>query len=233
MHLTTEMLSPSMIAATSVAGAGAFALAASRVRREVDRNQLPTVLALGGLVWVAQAVNLPMVAGFSGHLVGAALLTLLIGPWTAMVALGGILAGQAVLLGDGSLPALGANFLTMGVAASAAAWAIARAAWNWPAPLRTGVAAYGSILGATLVLSACLGGAALVPLLASHAVIGLLEAGLTTALVLWISSPFRPAAGWQAPWIRAAAALLLFAALLPLSSSLPDGLHYSWELLNR
>jgi cobalt/nickel transport system permease protein len=233
MHLTTAMLSPSMITATSIAGAAAFALAATRLPRELDRRNLPTALALGGLVLVAQAVNVPLLGGFSGHLVGAALIALLLGPWTAMVSLGVILALQAVLLGDGSPAALGANFLTMGVVAAVTATGIARGARDRSPALRIGMASYGSTVLAALFLSLCLGGQAVLPLLATHAVIGLWEAGLTTALVLMIGSPAIHAGGWQASWIRATAALLLFAALFPLSSQLPDGLHYSWELLNR
>ena len=58
-------------------------------------------------------------------------------------------------------------------------------------------------------------------MVAAHLVIGLAEGGLTLVLVIALSRLAKPVA-WR-PALAAIAAAVLLAALVPLSSSLPDG----------
>jgi cobalt/nickel transport system permease protein len=60
-------------------------------------------------------LNFPVAGGTSGHFLGAALATILLGPWLACLVLAVVLLVQAFLFADGGVSALGANILNMGV----------------------------------------------------------------------------------------------------------------------
>src|SRR5680860_104416 len=60
-------------------------------------------------------LNFPVAGGTSGHFLGAALATVLLGPWLACLVLAVVLVVQAFLFADGGVSALGANVLNMGV----------------------------------------------------------------------------------------------------------------------
>jgi len=66
-----------------------------------------SLAAVGGLVFAAQMVNFPVDHGTSGHLIGGALATALLGPWGAMWAMASVVATQAIVFGDGGIGALG------------------------------------------------------------------------------------------------------------------------------
>ncbi|AXK40520.1 energy-coupling factor ABC transporter permease [Crenobacter cavernae] len=99
----------------SALGAAALALAGAAWR--VDWKTLTpgranawagaTVLTL--LMWTLSGGFKP---GLSFHLLGAALMTLLMGPWLALLALAAVLAG-ATAMGAGSWLAIGLNWWTM------------------------------------------------------------------------------------------------------------------------
>ena len=91
-------------------------------------------------------INLPVAPGVSGHLVGAALAAVLLGPWRAVIVMAVVLAVQALLFQDGGITALGANITDMGVAGSLAGYAGAALTARWAASPRGRVA--GGVLGA-------------------------------------------------------------------------------------
>ncbi len=62
-------------------------------------------------------LNFPVVAGTSGHLIGAALAAVLVGPWAATLALTVVLVMQAFLFADGGLTALGLSTFNMSIIA--------------------------------------------------------------------------------------------------------------------
>ena len=86
-------------------------------RRRPIRNPMPAGIlgATAAFVFAAQMINIPVAPGISGHLVGAALSAVLLGPWRAMIVMAVVLAVQALLFQDGGITALGANTLDMGV----------------------------------------------------------------------------------------------------------------------
>jgi cobalamin biosynthesis protein CbiM len=60
-------------------------------------------------------LNFPVAAGTSGHLIGAALAMVLVGPYAATLALVVVLIIQAFLFADGGLTALGLSIFNMAV----------------------------------------------------------------------------------------------------------------------
>ena len=104
---------------TSTAFVAASALAVSGAVKGA-RNQLNDQSApLAGLtavfIFAVQMLNFPLAAGTSGHLIGAALAMVLVGPYAATLALTVVLIVQALLFADGGLTALGLSIFNMGV----------------------------------------------------------------------------------------------------------------------
>jgi cobalt/nickel transport system permease protein len=59
--------------------------------------------------------NIPIPGGTTGHAVGAGIIAILLGPWTAVIAVSVVLIIQAILFGDGGITAIGANCFNMAV----------------------------------------------------------------------------------------------------------------------
>jgi len=199
---------------------------------------VPAFFAMTGFVFIAQMVNYSTGLGFSGHLLGAALLAVLFGPFAAMLSMAAVLTGQAALLGDGSISTLGANFLNMGVVAPWAAHLIFRSVQgryqlteHAGQLFAMGLASYCSVIAATLSMSCMLGGQAM-ELLSTHAVIGAFEVVVSLAVfaatALSVQSHLSSARrGMRLIPITAACALCICFA--PFSSQLPDGLEHVLE----
>jgi cobalt/nickel transport system permease protein len=90
------------------------AIAIWQSRKTITSKQLIIVGVLGAGIFAAQMFNFPVPYGSSGHLIGTALATVLVGPWVAMLILTSILFIQS-FFGDGGLLAIGANVLNMAV----------------------------------------------------------------------------------------------------------------------
>ena len=250
MHIPDGFLTAGVTGLTW-AGAGIGVAAALRAEK-ADTNPMPAGIlgATAAFVFAAQMINIPVAPAISGHLVGAALSAVLLGPWRAVIVMAVVLAVQALLFQDGGITALGANTLDMGVAASFTGFAVASLASRWRAGLRARVV--GGVLGAfaaTLVSAVLtglwLGLSGLYPIvpivqvmLVSHVAIGLLEAALTGAvlatIVRWrpdllrgLSGESSPASGFAVAGGLFGVAVAVAAFLSPLASSLPDGLDYA------
>ncbi len=133
MHIPDGFLTAGVTGITW-AGAGLGVAAALRAEKS-DPNPMPAGIlgATAAFVFAAQMINIPVAPGISGHLVGAALSAVLLGPWRAVIVMAVVLAVQALLFQDGGITALGANTLDMGVAASLTGFAVASLASRWNA----------------------------------------------------------------------------------------------------
>ena len=98
-------------------------------------------------VFAAQMLNFPIAGGTSGHLLGAVLIAVLLGPGAAVLVLTTVLIVQCLVFADGGLLALGANIFNMGVVGESAAmrstavfsgWPGDSAASSWERPSRHG-----------------------------------------------------------------------------------------------
>ncbi len=89
-----------------------FAIYKSKKRLTI--KQIPIIGVLAAGIFAAQMFNFPVPFGSSGHLIGTALATTLVGPWVAIVILSSILIVEA-MFGDGGFLAFGANALNMAI----------------------------------------------------------------------------------------------------------------------
>jgi cobalt/nickel transport system permease protein len=199
VHVPDGFLDAPTSLGTAVAAAGVVAASLVRsARSELDDRSAPLAGLVAVFVFAAQLVNFPVGAGTSGHLVGAALAAVLVGPATATLCLTVVLAVQAFLFADGGVSALGTNVLLMGVVAVWVGYGVFRAALAVlprrlsSVSLAAGVGAFASVPVAALAFVGlyAVGGAAPLPLarLAAamtgwHVLIGLGEAVITVLAV--------------------------------------------------
>ncbi len=92
-----------------------WAITAYKARDGISEEQVPLLGILTAGVFVAQMLNFPIAAGTSGHLLGATLLAIVLGPWATLICMTVIFVVQALIFGDGGITALGANFFNMGI----------------------------------------------------------------------------------------------------------------------
>ena len=115
MHIPDGFLSPEVAAGTAVVAAGAVGVGLRRAGTRLDDRVVPLLGVTGAFVFAAQMLNFPVAGGTSGHFLGAALATVLLGPWLACLVLAVVLATQCFVFADGGISALGANVMNMGV----------------------------------------------------------------------------------------------------------------------
>jgi cobalt/nickel transport system permease protein len=117
MHIPDGFVNIPVAAATYVASGGSLAYAVRRTNEELGERQVPLMGVMGAFIFAAQMLNFPVAGGTSGHLIGGALATILLGPWAGMLIMTSVLVVQALIFQDGGLVALGANVFNMGVVA--------------------------------------------------------------------------------------------------------------------
>lgn len=233
MHIPGSLLQNTVCTATLVISAASLVAAVHFAGKAKDRPSAVRFGAITALIFAAQMMNFPIMSGVSGHLLGGVLAAALLGVPFGVMAVGLVVAVQALLLGDGGIDALGSNLLNMAVLGAGMGGALytgLRA--RWPGAFSMAIAAWGSVMLAALAVSLelALGGRVtfleVAPaMLGVHALIGVGEAVLSVLLYVLLSTGITPAnarAGGMAP-LGFAAVLVLFS---PLASALPDGLEW-------
>lgn len=115
MHIPDGFLSPPVWISFDALAVPAVAILARRAQREVEDRTIPLMGVMGAFIFAAQMINFPVGPGTSGHLVGGALLAIVLGPAAAAMVMTAILAIQALVFQDGGILALGANVFNMAI----------------------------------------------------------------------------------------------------------------------
>ncbi|WP_016933279.1 energy-coupling factor ABC transporter permease [Rhodococcus sp. R1101] len=113
MHVPDHFLTTSATAPAAAIATGAVVLAATAGRPRLTTRDALLAGTTAAMIFGAQMVNYPIADGVSGHLIGGALATALLGPRLALLAMTAVLGVQALLFGDGGINALGVNVLLM------------------------------------------------------------------------------------------------------------------------
>ena len=82
---------------------------------KLSEQQVPMMGLLTALFFAAMFANYPVFFGTTAHLLGAAAIGLILGPFAGCISMTIIMVLQAFLFGDGGITALGANVLNMGI----------------------------------------------------------------------------------------------------------------------
>jgi len=115
MHMADALLSPEVGGAMWAATGAAIAVASRRLKRTMEPQQVPLMGVMGAFVFAAQMVNFTIPGtGSSGHFAGGLLLSVLLGPHAAFLAMASVLVVQGLFFADGGLLAMGANIFNMG-----------------------------------------------------------------------------------------------------------------------
>jgi cobalt/nickel transport system permease protein len=126
VHIPDGFLNASTIGVTYLASAGGIGFAVREVRKKLKDKHAPLMGVLAAFIFAAQMLNFPVIGGTSGHLIGAALAAILLGPWAAVLIMSCVLIAQSLVFQDGGLLALGANIFNMGIIASFSAYGLYR-----------------------------------------------------------------------------------------------------------
>lgn len=265
MHMADALVSPAVAVTMYAASAAAAGVSLVQLHKEeaaapeLAKKKLPTMAVMSALVFAGQMINYTIPGtGSSGHLCGGMLLSAILGPWAGFLSMIVILAIQALFFTDGGLLALGANVWNMAFYGCFVGYFLIYR------PLMQGrllagkgrtKLALASVLGCvvtlqlgalSVVVETSLSGITALPFGAFaalmqpiHLAIGLVEGGITAAVLLFVYQT-RPellqcaSAGAKnrcsrraALAILAAAALVIGGGLSLLASSNPDGLEWS------
>jgi cobalt/nickel transport system permease protein len=126
VHIPDGYLSPETCAVLYGASAPFWVVAARRVRTVVKQRYVP-LLALGAsYCFLVMMFNVPIPDGTTAHAVGGVLVAVLLGPWSAVIAVSVALAIQSLFFGDGGVLAFGANCFNMAIVMPLVGYAIYR-----------------------------------------------------------------------------------------------------------
>ncbi len=117
MHIPDGFIDIPTSAAFAALTAAGIAVSLKGARAQLDEKSAPLAGLTAVFIFAVQMLNFPVVAGTSGHLIGAALAAVLVGPWAATLALTVVLVMQAFLFADGGLTALGLSAFNMSIIA--------------------------------------------------------------------------------------------------------------------
>jgi cobalt/nickel transport system permease protein len=117
MHMANELLSVPVATGALAIAAGALSFICRKVRQVIATEKLALMGILGAFVFAAQMVNfqIPAMPGTSGHMVGAVLLAIILGPHLGTVVISSVVIIQCLIFQDGGLLALGCNIINMGI----------------------------------------------------------------------------------------------------------------------
>lgn len=228
----------------------AIGYALRRVGKDLGERQVPLMGVLAAAIFAGQMLNFAVAGGTSGHLMGAAIATILLGPWAAIIVMTTVVSVQALIFQDGGLLALGANIFNMGMIGVAVSYFVYTSIQKlargktWGVYAGGAAAAWLSIVVASLAaaLELAFSGTSpaniAVPAMGGiHMLIGIGEGLITVGALAFLHATRRdllhlgeaaPKAG-KAVWIGGLAIAVLLAIFSPLASAHPDGLEWVAE----
>lgn len=255
MHMANELLSVQVAAGTLTIAAAGLGFICRKVRHIITSDKLALMGILGAFIFAAQMVNfqLPAMPGTSGHMVGAVLLAIILGPHAGAIVISSVVVIQCLIFQDGGLLALGCNIINMALVPSYLGYFLYRAVTAGSlSSLKTYIGAMLACVtaieaGAILVpIQAALSGVLAVPfstflitMLGVHFLVGFVE-GLITVAVLGYLQQVKPdivanrlpgkvrLSGKAVLVSLAVFTFIIGAGLSLLASDKPDGLEWSY-----
>jgi cobalt/nickel transport system permease protein len=218
-------------------------LAIRRSRVEMNERQIPFMGIMAAFIFAAQMINFPIAGGTSGHILGGALVAIVLGPWTGILVMTSVIALQALLFQDGGLLVMGANILNMGIVTVLIGFGLYRAVSNQQQSTRlivAGIAAWLSVIAGALLTSIQLWLSGTSParlvfpaMLGIHTLIGIGEALITVGVLAFLNQ-VRPdlvnvektKAFGNYRWVAGGILISIIVVFLsPFASINPDGLE--------
>ncbi|NJE06259.1 cobalamin biosynthesis protein [Thermococcus sp. M36] len=189
MHIPDGLLSMPVIVITYAVTIAGIAYALRKLR-DFPEERLPLLGLFAAGIFAAQMVNFPIIGGVSGHLLGATLVAILLGPYAAVIVMTAVLLIQTLLFGDGGITAIGANILNMGLIGAFIGYGVYSKLKNTNETLAIAFASWLSVVLGAGMTAVEIGLSKSLPfmkvlslMLGYHAIIGIGEAILTVVIV--------------------------------------------------
>lgn len=115
MHMPDGLINAQVSIGAAVLAAGAITVGLKKSKGTLDSQTAPLAGLVAVFIFAFQMMNFPVAAGTSGHLMGGALASILVGPYVAILVMTVVVSLQALVFADGGLSALGLNLLNMGI----------------------------------------------------------------------------------------------------------------------
>src|SRR5512134_906926 len=97
MHIPDGFLSALVLAVCWGISVIVIAYAFVRVKRDMDERKVPSMGVVAAAIFAGQMLNFPVAGGTAGHLLGAALAMILLGPWAAALVMTIVVGAQALI----------------------------------------------------------------------------------------------------------------------------------------
>jgi cobalt/nickel transport system permease protein len=230
MHIPDGFLSVLISIVLWIISIVIVAYALKRVGKDLGERQVPLMGVLAAGIFAGQMLNFTVIGGTSGHLMGAAIATILMGPWAAILLL-----------------VLGANIFNMAIVGVAVAYMAYRTVIRI-AGKRKGVVLVAGFIAAWLSIEIAALSAAMqlaisgtspanlaIPAMAGvHALIGIGEGLITVGALVFLLSARpdlvqlseTPQAKSKMVWLIGLFIALILVIASPLASTNPDGLEW-------
>ncbi len=198
MHIPDGFLSFDVFSLMYVITLALMAYAVFKTNKNLGDKHVPLMGILASFVFAGQMLNVPVAAGTSGHMLGGVLTACFLGPLTASLVMAAVFIVQTLFFQDGGITALGANIFNMGLIGTIFGYYVyygLRKAIKGDIGLyiSLAIASWVSIMLAATATSLEISFSGLSPLevilpamLLVHAVIGLVEAGITVSVVAFV-----------------------------------------------
>lgn len=201
MHIPDGLMEPLVLALGWIVALIVLGASFKLLNKRLDEKQIPLMAILAAGIFVAQMINFPIGGGTSGHLVGAVLAAILLGPFAGLVVITTILVIQSLIFGDGGITALGLNILNMGIIGCFVGWWIFKLIPEKYGSMGVFLGSWTAVFIGSFVCALELslsysisGGAFGIPgdvaipiMLGYHAVIGIGEGLITTGIISYLS----------------------------------------------
>ena len=227
-----------------------IAYALRRVSADLDERKIPLMGVLAAAIFAGQMLNFAVAGGTSGHLMGAAIATILLGPWAAMLVMTVVVSVQALIFQDGGLLVLGANIFNMAIIGVAVSYAVYQTVQRLARGQKWGIFVGGFVAAWLSIVIAALAAAlelafsgtspaniAIPAMGGIHALIGIGEGLITVGALAFIyasrpdllDSQTRRQGSSALVWIVGLLIAVALAVASPLASAHPDGLEWVAE----
>jgi len=124
MHIPDGFIDLKTAATTGLFSISGFIFAIIKVKQYFRARVVVLMGIFAALVFAAQMLNFTILGGTSGHLLGAALSTIILGPYAGGIIMAVVLLVQAFAFGDGGISTLGANTFNMAIVAVISAYLV-------------------------------------------------------------------------------------------------------------
>jgi len=198
MHIPDGFVDLKTIVATSMVSAGGIGASIYRIKKIFKAKTIAVMGVLAALIFALQMINFSIPGGTSGHLLGGALSSIVVGPFGGSIILTVVLIVQALIFNDGGITALGANIFNMALIGVFSSYLIyyfirkiSKSKINFY--IAIAVASWFSVVFASFFAALELGmsgtyamGITLKAMILVHMVIGIGEAVITTAIIAFV-----------------------------------------------